>query len=415
MHDVLASLVRIAALVWKELVTMFRDPGSRKILIVPVLAQAVLFGYGATFNLEHVPWTYCDESRSALSHEVIRKVGENGVFELVSPSLNLDALGDAVERGDALTALYFPDDFAETGRLLVITDARNTTTANVATGYISVIVERLNAQNGNAAPVQLVERFRFNENNITRWNIMPGLILALSLIQVMLLSGLTVSREREEGSFDMMLMTPASSWEIYLGKGLPAIFVGIMQALIIFSVSCFWFEIPFAGSFATLLLVITLFSAAVVGLGLAISAVCRTIQQSMVAAFLCILPAIILSGLGPHDARAGDARVDADGDDHESPSLLDRRRATHLLRGRHLHGRAPASLARGAHLARCDARRAQTLPREDRVRREKKKKRPDEKAGPKREDGNSAFGWPEGLAPESDVLRIRSSRSTAGS
>ena len=66
MHDVLASLVRIAALVWKELVTMFRDPGSRKILIVPVLAQAVLFGYGATFNLEHVPWTYCDESRSAL-------------------------------------------------------------------------------------------------------------------------------------------------------------------------------------------------------------------------------------------------------------------------------------------------------------------------------------------------------------
>ena len=119
MHDVLASLVRIAALVWKELVTMFRDPGSRKILIVPVLAQAVLFGYGATFNLEHVPWTYCDESRSALSHEVIRKVGENGVFELVRPSLNLDALGEAVERGEALTALYFPDDFAETGRLLV--------------------------------------------------------------------------------------------------------------------------------------------------------------------------------------------------------------------------------------------------------------------------------------------------------
>lgn len=234
MHDVLASLVRIAALVWKELVTMFRDPGSRKILIVPVLAQAVLFGYGATFNLEHVPWTYCDESRSALSHEVIRKVGENGVFELVRPSLNLDALGEAVERGEALTALYFPDDFAETGRLLVITDARNTTTANVATGYIAVIVEGMNAQNGNTAPVRLVERFRFNENNITRWNIMPGLILALSLIQVMLLSGLTVSREREEGSFDMMLMTPASSWEIYLGKGLPAIFVGIMQALIIF-------------------------------------------------------------------------------------------------------------------------------------------------------------------------------------
>lgn len=297
MHDAIASLVRIGALVWKELITMFRDPGSRKILIVPVLVQSVLFGYGATFNLEHVPWTYCDESRSDLSHQVVRAVAENGVFELVRVSEGLTPLGNAIERGDALTALYFPSDFAQTGRLLVLTDARNTTTANVATGYLGLIVERVNAQNGNALPVQLVERFRYNENNFTRWNIMPGLILALSLIQVMLLSSLTVSREREEGSFDMMLMTPATSWEIYIGKGLPAILVGVGQALIIFCVCRFWFEIPFAGSFATLLTVIVLFSAAVVGLGLAISALCRTIQQSMVAAFLCLLPSIILSGL----------------------------------------------------------------------------------------------------------------------
>ena len=364
MHDVLASLVRIAALVWKELVTMFRDPGSRKILIVPVLAQAVLFGYGATFNLEHVPWTYCDESRSALSHEVIRKVGENGVFELVRPSLNLDALGEAVERGEALTALYFPDDFAETGRLLVITDARNTTTANVATGYIAVIVEGMNAQNGNTAPVRLVERFRFNENNITRWNIMPGLILALSLIQVMLLSGLTVSREREEGSFDMMLMTPASSWEIYLGKGCPPFRRNHAGAHHL-SVSCFWFEIPLQGR-CDAPSRNHCFLRRGRGLGLAISAVCRTIQQSMVAAFLCILPAIILSGLMT-PVRA-DARMDADGDDHEPPALLDRRRTAHLLRRGDFHGRPTASLARGPHLARRDARRPQTLPGEDRVR-----------------------------------------------
>lgn len=297
LHRVAASLVRIGALIWKELITMFRDPGSRKILIVPVLVQSVLFGYGATFNLEHVPWTYCDESRSALSEEVVRAIDRNGIFTLTRTSLSLPELREAVQRGEALTAVYLPSDFAETGRLMILTDARNTTTANVATGYLSLILEGVNERHGNALPIRLVERFRFNENNVTRWNIMPGLMLALSLIQVMLLSGLTVSREREEGSFDMMLMTPATSGEIYLGKGIPAILVGVMQALIIFSVCRFWFEIPFAGSFVTLLLVIVLFSAAVVGLGLAISALCRTIQQSMVAAFLCLLPSIILSGL----------------------------------------------------------------------------------------------------------------------
>lgn len=291
------SILRIWAMLKKELITLLLDPSTRTILIVPVLVQSILFGYGATFNLERVPWTYFDASRSALSSELIHAISENGTFALHTPAMSYEALERAVDHGDVLTAVYLGPDFEKTGDVLVITDARNSTSANVATGYISLIVAALNRDHGNAPPVELIERFRFNENTLTRWNVMPGLILTLSLLQVLLLSSLTVSREREEGSFDMMLMTPASSWEIYLGKGIPAIAVALIQALVIYSVCRFWFAIPFAGSFVLLLGVIVIFSISAVGLGLAISAVAGTIQQSLVISFLIVLPMIILSGL----------------------------------------------------------------------------------------------------------------------
>ncbi|MGN1149201.1 MAG: ABC transporter permease [Sutterella sp.] len=302
MQSIISFLFRIRALIRKEFITVLQDPGSRKILIVPVLVQSVLFGYGATFNLERVPWVLLDESRSAQSAEFVRAVSENGIFELVAAETGLAGYTERIDRGEALIGIHIPADFARqqetgTGIVMVTADARNTTTANVAVGYVSVITASLNERRGVLGSIRMVERFRYNENTITRWNIMPGLMLGLSMIQVLMLAGLSVSREREDGSFDMMLMTPATPVEILIGKAIPPILIGIMQAFIIFSVCRFWFEIPFAGSIGTLLLIVTLFASSCVGLGLAISALCRTVQQSMVFAFLILLPSVILSGL----------------------------------------------------------------------------------------------------------------------
>ncbi len=113
----------------------------------------------------------------------------------------------------------------------------------------------------------------------------------------MLLAGLAVSREREEGSFDMMLMTPLSPVEILLGKAAAPIVIGVAQSLMIFSVCRWWFGIPFAGSIWLLIFVVTLFSTSIVGLALAISAWSKTLQQSVVLAFILLLPSLVLSGL----------------------------------------------------------------------------------------------------------------------
>ena len=142
------SLLRIRAVLMKELVTLLKDPGVRRILIVPVVAQSVLFGYGATFNLERVPTVILDLSHSAASTRVVRAVTENGVFTPaplppgLHPERSIEDWTRAVDDGYALVGILIPEEFDEReadgtgGEIFVAVDARNTTTANVATGYL---------------------------------------------------------------------------------------------------------------------------------------------------------------------------------------------------------------------------------------------------------------------------------------
>lgn len=297
-------LIRLRALMRKEATTLLLDPGVRRILVVPILAQSILFGYGATFNLEQVPYVVYDASRSSESEALLRAVEGNGIFKQTRVVLSAEGLKHAIDHGEALLGITIPPDFAdklargENSPVMVSVDARNTTTANVATGYVNAIIAARNeARLGTPGVLSIEERYRYNENNITRYNIMTGLILGLSMIQVMLLAGLAVSREREEGSFDMMLMTPLSPVEIFIGKAVPPILIGVFQGFLIFSVCRWWFDIPFAGSMTLLFGVVTLFAASIVGLALAISAFCSTLQQSVVFNFIILLPSLILSGL----------------------------------------------------------------------------------------------------------------------
>ena len=264
-----ASLLRLKALSKKELITLLLDPSVRRILFVPILAQSILFGYGATFNLEEAPYVLYDASQTPDSRALSARLEANRIFKRA----------------------------AEVPSAQAFTDARNTTTANVAVGYAAAIIEEFNASRQVRSVLELKDRYRYNENGITRWNIMTGLILGLAMIQVMLLAGLAVSREREEGSFDMMLMTPLTPVEILIGKAVPPIVIGVLQSAMIFAVCRWWFDIPFAGSLALLFGVVLLFAASIVGLALMISAWAQTLQQSVVACFILLLPSLVLSGL----------------------------------------------------------------------------------------------------------------------
>ncbi len=302
MNALRKSLLRIRALIKKEFLAMFRDKGTRMVLIVPVLVQAIIFGYGANFTPEQVRYAILDDARDATSAALVQQIAATPMFKTDLGCKDLACLRRAVSEGEAIIGIYFGSDFKDTHELLIIADSRNTTLANTVIGFVQAIAGEYNAQHF-VNLISINPRYVFNENTITRYTIMTGMILGLSMIQVLMLSAFSVSREREEGSFDMMLMTPANPLEMLIGKAVPPVLIAIAQGLALFLICVFYFEIPFRGRFAHLFAIIAIFSACNVGIGLVISTVCKTSLQSVVSSFLFLLPCIMISGLiTPADA-----------------------------------------------------------------------------------------------------------------
>ena len=296
-------LRRIRSLCVKELLVILKDPSSRVVLVVPILLQSLLFGYAATYALRYVPYVACDQSRSALSRDLLARIDGAGMFSRIATLDKSSDAGQWIYGGKALIAVQIGSDFAErlhggrSAAVQVILDGRNSTTASIALGYVGQIVAEWNAKHGLRQPVSLVTRARFNPQLETRWNIMPAMIACLSFLQVLILSSLSVAREREQGTFDQMLVTPLSPWEILIGKAIPPILVGLTQSTLVLMVCVFWFGIPFAGSLWTLYASLLLFTLSSSGIGLCISALAKNMQQAMVCCFVLIMPLMLLSGM----------------------------------------------------------------------------------------------------------------------
>ncbi len=304
MDNVIASLAQILALIKKEILALLKDPASRAILFAPALMQALLYGYGATYDLKHVPYAVLDQSRSAASIELIARLDGTGVFNREATLASSPQIADVIDDQKALLVISIPADFADRlaagqhAPLQIILDGRNSSTASAAAAYVSAIVTDFNRTLGGASPgVTLERRAWYNPNLESRWNMMPSLIAALSMLQTLLIAALSVAREREQGTFDQLLVTPLSPMQILIGKALPAIIIGLMQSTIILLVIRFWFSIPMIGSVWQLYLGLFIFTMAAVGVGLSISALSLTMQQAMLSAFLLIMPLMLLSGL----------------------------------------------------------------------------------------------------------------------
>ncbi|MBV6304269.1 ABC transporter permease [Candidimonas humi] len=294
----------IVALVRKEILALAKEPSSRALLLAPALMQALLFGYGATFDLTNVPYAVLDQSGGRAATELLARLDGTGVFKRTATLTSATQLAGVIDRGDALVAINIPSDFEQrlnSGRnapLEVILDGRNSSTAAAAAGYINSVVAAYNAsQAGAPARVSIERHAWFNPNLESRWNIMPALIGALSMMQTLLLAALSVAREREQGTFDQLLVTPLTPMQILVGKAVPAILVGLLQSTLIFLVIRFWFQIPMSGSVWLLYLGLFIFTVASVGIGLSISALSLTMQQAMLYTFFLIMPLMLLSGL----------------------------------------------------------------------------------------------------------------------
>ena len=314
----LDAILRIIALTRKELLAVLKDPRGRFTLFVPPIIQCLIFGYAASYDLTDIPYAVLDQDRSAASRELLFRLDGSGVFHRTADVDRLADLKAAINDRQALLAIQIDQEFERRlqaglpAEVQVLADGRNSNTAGTAMGYVGASVDAFNvdwrASHARPLPpspslplpsaaVQVTTRAWFNPNLETRWNMIPALIGTLTMLQTLLLTAMSVAREREQGTFDQLLVTPFRPAEIMAGKAIPSVLIGMVQATAILLVAQLWFRIPFVGSFVTLYLGIALFLLAAVGIGLLVSSIAATMQQAMLYSFMVNMPFALLSGL----------------------------------------------------------------------------------------------------------------------
>lgn len=298
---------RIMALMKKEFLAILKDKKSRIVLIGPPIIQLLVFGYAATYDLSQVPFAVYNEDQGAAARDLLAGLRLSPTFHEVARVTRDDQIAQLIDSREALLLIHFGPDFSRNlvqglpAPLQVIVDGRNSNTAMIALNYIQSIVDAFNqewtaAQRLGAPRAYLVTRAWFNPNLESRWFIVPGIIGLLTLVVTMLVTALSVAREREQGTFDQLLVTPMRPAEIVLGKALPGFIIGFAEATLIILVTVHWFHVPLLGRLVTLYMGLFLFLLSAIGVGLMISSISVTQQQGLLGAFLFLVPSIILSG-----------------------------------------------------------------------------------------------------------------------
>ncbi|RJQ80120.1 MAG: ABC transporter permease [Desulfobacteraceae bacterium] len=301
------ALHRLLALIAKEFMLIWKDPKSRVVIIGPPLIQFFVFGYAATYDVKNVRYAVYDEDRSVESRRLLARLEGSDNFNLAGTLTAAHQVAAVIDRQQARMVLHIGPQFSRnlfSGRpaaVQVIVDGRNSNVALVALGYMGAIVEDFNrslAAPGQAAgpAVVMVERAWFNANLESRWYIVSALGGIISMVIVMILTSLSVAREREFGTFDQLLVAPFTPGEILIGKSLPGMVFGMMDALLFSAGAVFWFGLPFRGTIAALLLALACFIVTIVGVGLLVSSLSKTMQQALLGSFVFMMPAVILAG-----------------------------------------------------------------------------------------------------------------------
>jgi len=305
------SWTRFVAVLAKEFVQMRRDRVTFAMMVGVPIMQLVLFGFAINSDPKNLPTAVLDADPSVFSRSFVRAMENSGYFR-VTKVVRSDAEGSRLlETGQVQFLVTVPQDFSrklqrgERPVLLVEGDASDpAATSNALTALLNLNQTALdhdlrgalaNLKNG-PPPFELRVQRRYNPEGITQYNIVPGLIGVVLTMTMVIMTSLSVTRERERGTMENLLATPVRPIEVMAGKILPFIIVGYVQVTLILAAAKFLFDVPMVGSLTLLSLVSVLFIAANLGVGFTFSTVAANQLQAMQMAIFFFLPSILLSG-----------------------------------------------------------------------------------------------------------------------
>ena len=300
-------LRKILALMKKEFRTILKNKKSRMVLIIPPIAQILVFGYSASFDLNKIPYAIYNEDPGLASRQLLAHFQGTKEFNVIATVHHDDEIAPLINEKKVMLVLHIGPDFTRElskgrpGKLQVLLDGRNSNSAMISLNYVRNIVMEFNTHwatihGGRHVPAQLVVNSWFNSSLDSHWFIIPGIVALLALVVTLEVTALSVAKEREAGTFDQLLVTPMTPLEILIGKSLPGFIIGFVEATFIIGMTILWFHVPFRGSLLVLYVGIFAFLLSAIGIGLMISSISVTQQQGLMGAFLFLVPAVILSG-----------------------------------------------------------------------------------------------------------------------
>jgi ABC-2 type transport system permease protein len=308
-------LRRLKALATKEVLQIWRDPRSLVIALLLPFTQMFLFGYGVNLDLKHIPICTFDREGSQQSQDLFKHFQASQYFAIVKNAKTYPEMVTALDRGACSAGIVIPSDFSkrlnDTGRSSVqaILDGTDDNTANIAWGYAAAVVSAFSTDVQLSAfdrqgrtfqqiqPLSVQSRVWFNEDLVSRNFIVPGLVAVILALVGAQLTSLTIAREWERGTMELLVSTPVTSAEVMFGKLLPYLVLGWIDAAFCLMMAALWFAVPFRGTLFALFLTTTLYLALVLSIGYLISVLIRSqVGASQIALVVTLLPAMLLSG-----------------------------------------------------------------------------------------------------------------------
>ena len=295
------------AMLVKEFIQLKRDRVSFAMIIMIPLVQLMLFGYAINTTPRDLPTAVLIQEQSDLSRSILAALENTKYFKVTKLPRTEAEVDELLASGTVLFAIEIPANFERSVRrgdkpaMLVLADATDPVASGTALGALGQVLQTALSHDRDvpasaAMPFEIRTHARYNPAGATQLNIVPGLVGTILTMTMLIFTALSVTREIERGTMENLLSMPITPFEIMLGKIIPYILVGFVQAALIISIGVTLFKVPIVGSLAVLAALSTLFIATNLSIGYTFSTIAQNQLQAMQMSMMFFLPNILLSG-----------------------------------------------------------------------------------------------------------------------
>ncbi|MBC7823642.1 MAG: ABC transporter permease [Candidatus Parcubacteria bacterium] len=295
---------RFWVLTVKEIGQILRNKQLIFLLVFPPTVQLLIFGLALNPDVQNLKLGVVDYSNTPMSRELVSALTANGVFQVDRAPPNEQILGEQVRRGEVTTGLVIPPTFNRdlksdhSAEVQVLIDAVDANTAGIASGYAAQIINQFSQKLApqSSAAIETQATILYNPGLVSSWFIVPGVLGLVLNLGSSLVSTATVVREKDTGTLEQLLMTPAAAWEIILAKVVPLFVLLLGEVMLAVTVATLVFHVPFRGNFFLFMGFSGLYICVGIGIGFLLATISRSQQQAILTSFFINLPLIQLSG-----------------------------------------------------------------------------------------------------------------------